>query len=39
VYTLLGAHDALTVVHPDSEHDFPDAIRQQAYALLERVLR
>ena len=39
VYALLGAPDALTVVHPDSEHDFPDDIRQQAYELLERTLR
>lgn len=39
VYALLGAPDALTVAHPDSEHDFPDAMRQQAYALLERSLR
>jgi len=39
VYALLGAPDALTVTHPDSEHDFPDAVRQQAYALLERGLQ
>lgn len=39
VYALLGAPEALTVVHPDSEHDFPEAIRHQAYALLERSLR
>lgn len=39
VYTLLGAPDALTVAHPDSEHDFPEAMRQQAYTLLEQHLK
>ena len=38
VYDLLGAPDALTVEHPDSDHDFPDAMRQQAYALFDRYL-
>jgi hypothetical protein len=38
VYGLLGAPDALTVAHPDSDHDFPDAMRQQAYALFDRYL-
>jgi len=39
VYALLGAADALVVEHPDSDHDFPDATREQAYALFERHLR
>lgn len=38
VYALLGNPDALVVEHPDSEHDFPEAMRQQAYALLARRL-
>ncbi|BCS32028.1 hypothetical protein TBR22_A12330 [Luteitalea sp. TBR-22] len=36
VYALLGARDALRVEHPDSDHDFPDAMRQQGYAVLGR---
>jgi hypothetical protein len=35
VYALLGAAGALTVTHPDSEHDFPEATREQAYSLIE----
>jgi hypothetical protein len=38
VYALLGAPAALTVAHPDSDHDFPDAMRERAYALLDRDL-
>lgn len=34
VYALLGAPSVLTVEHPDSDHDFPEAMRLQAYALL-----
>jgi hypothetical protein len=39
VYALHGAEKALQVEHPDSEHDFPDAQRETAYALIERVLK
>ena len=39
VYALLGAPTALSVEHPDSEHDFPAPMRQQAYALFDRHLR
>jgi len=39
VYTLHEVKDRLTVAHPDSEHDFPDAQRETAYALLDAVLR
>ena len=40
VYALYGAPaDRLTVAHPDSEHDFPDAQRETAYALLDSVLK
>lgn len=38
VYALLGHPGALVVEHPDSEHDFPEATRQAAYALLTRAL-
>jgi dienelactone hydrolase len=38
VYRLLGAADALQVIHPDCEHDFPDAVRDQTYAWLDRQL-
>lgn len=39
VYTMLGAPTALSVEHPDSDHDFPEPMRQQAYALFDRHLR
>ena len=39
VYALFGAEEALQVEHPDCEHDFPDAMRERAYRLLERDLR
>ena len=38
VYALLGDSGALVVEHPDSEHDFPEPMRHQAYALLARRL-
>lgn len=38
VYRLYGKAENLTVEHPDSEHDFPDAMREKAYALMERNL-
>lgn len=31
VYALYGAEDRLHVEHPDSEHDFPDSVRNTAY--------
>lgn len=31
VYRLYGAEGRLRVEHPDSEHDFPDAVRMAAY--------
>lgn len=34
IYALLGKPDALTVAHPDSEHDFPPDVREQAYLRL-----
>lgn len=39
VYALLGAAEHLEVVHPDCTHDFPDDVREQAYALIDRVLK
>jgi len=38
VYRLLGAPRAVEVVHPDCKHDFPDAVREQVYAWLDRQL-
>ena len=35
VYNLYGVPGNLRVEHPDCEHDFPDAMRQEAYQLLD----
>jgi dienelactone hydrolase len=39
VYKLYGHPDRLRVEHPNCEHDFPDDMRQDAYRLIDRVLR
>jgi dipeptidyl aminopeptidase/acylaminoacyl peptidase len=39
VFKLHGAAGRLIVRHPDCDHDFPDDVRFEAYALIERVLR
>jgi len=39
VYALLQATDRLVAVHPDCGHDFPPAVREQAYAFIDRVLK
>jgi len=39
VYRLYGKSENLTVKHPDCAHDFPDEMRQTAYALFDRHLR
>ena len=39
VYQLYGKPDNLSVAHPDADHDFPDEMRQRAYALFDQVLR
>jgi hypothetical protein len=39
VYKLYGHADRLRVEHPDCEHDFPDAMRELAYKLIDAVLR
>lgn len=38
VYALHGVPNALVVEHPDGEHDFPDAIREKAYAFIAAAL-
>jgi dienelactone hydrolase len=39
VFRLHGAAGRLIVRHPDSDHDFPDQERFEAYELIARVLR
>lgn len=39
VYQLHGKPQNLLVEHPDCDHDFPDAMREKAYQLMERELR
>jgi dienelactone hydrolase len=39
VYALHGVADRLAVEHPDCAHDFPTAMREQAYQWLERFLK
>jgi dienelactone hydrolase len=39
VYRLYGKPKNLSVEHPDAAHDFPDPMRQRAYALFDRHLR
>ncbi len=39
VFALYQATDRLVAVHPDCGHDFPPAVREQAYAFLDRVLQ
>jgi len=39
VYALHGASGSVRVVHPDCGHDFPEAVRQEAYAFLAAALR
>ncbi len=39
VYSLFGHPARLKVEHPDCDHDFPDAMRQQAYALFDAELK
>jgi dienelactone hydrolase len=39
VYQLLGKPDGIHVEHPDSPHDFPDAMRPMAYQLFDSVLK
>src|SRR5262249_31658022 len=39
VYSLLGGANRLVVRYPSGGHDFPPAIREEAYEWLDRVLR
>lgn len=39
VFKRHSQEDRLCVEHPDSDHDFPTEMRQQAYELFDRVLR
>lgn len=39
VFRLHKASGRIVVRHPDSDHDFPDLERQEAYTLIEKVLR
>lgn len=39
IYKLLNAPDALILVTPDCEHDFPADMRQRAYAEIDHVLK
>ncbi len=34
VYRMYGAEQNLTAQYPDAEHDFPDAVREAAYAFI-----
>jgi pimeloyl-ACP methyl ester carboxylesterase len=38
VYRLLGATRKLRIATPDCDHNFPDAVRQEAYEFLDRYL-
>jgi len=38
IYELYGKPQALILEHPDCAHDFPDQMRQIAYAVFERSL-
>lgn len=39
VYALYGAKDDLRIIHPDCTHDFPDAVRQEAYRFIDAALK
>ena len=39
VYSLLGGEGRLIVKHPDSGHDFPEKLREEAYGVIDSVLR
>lgn len=39
VFELLGAAEHLIIRHPDSEHDFVEPMRQEAYEMIDAVLR
>ncbi|WP_395736827.1 alpha/beta hydrolase family protein [Prosthecobacter sp.] len=39
LFRLHGAESHLKILHPDSDHDFPDAERQASYEMITRVLK
>lgn len=39
VYKLLKAPDKIVMVNPDAPHDFPPAVREAAYAFLDKELK
>lgn len=39
IYEQAGVADRLETAYPDCGHDFPPAVREQAYAFVDRVLR
>ncbi len=39
VYELLGKHDNLQALYPESQHDFPDVARKQAYDFIDLQLK
>ena len=39
VYKLLGGEGNLAIEHPDSDHNFPDEMREKAYALFDKILK
>jgi len=39
IYRLVGAPNQLVIRYPDSEHDFPDDIREEAYQFIDQQLR
>jgi len=39
VYQLHGKPQNLLVEHPDCDHDFPDAMREKAYGLMQKELK
>ena len=39
IYKLLGGETKLTIKHPDCGHDFPEEMREEAYQVIDSVLR
>lgn len=39
IYELYGARDQLVCEHPEGQHDFPTAVREQAYAFVDSILK
>ncbi|MCA9099412.1 MAG: hypothetical protein KDA36_13540, partial [Planctomycetaceae bacterium] len=39
IYKLLGHEDRLQVEHPDCDHDFPPAMRETAFKLIDNTLQ